>query len=118
MPTSLGTITDFRDRVSKRLKFWILHIRTLIWRRLKVRPVALRVVGWIAFIYRLRLRRAVFIGVTGSCGKTTTKEMVAAVLSSQYKGHKSPGNNNTLEDVIQALLFPERNINSVCRNSA
>lgn len=45
-----------------------------------------------------------FIGVTGSCGKTTTKEMIAAVLSSQYTGHKSPGNNNLLGEVIRSIL--------------
>ncbi|MDH5499453.1 MAG: Mur ligase family protein, partial [Nitrospira sp.] len=45
-----------------------------------------------------------FIGVTGSCGKTTTKEIIAAVLSSQYKGHKSPGNSNVLGEAIRSIL--------------
>ena len=34
------------------------------------------------------------IGVTGTNGKTTTKEMIAAVLSKKYKVFRSPGNLN------------------------
>lgn len=37
------------------------------------------------------------IGVTGSVGKTTAKEMVAAVLSQRFRVHKTAGNkNNTI----------------------
>jgi len=36
----------------------------------------------------------VVIGVTGSNGKTTTKDMVAAVLSARYSVHKNPENFN------------------------
>lgn len=35
------------------------------------------------------------IGITGSVGKTTTKEVAAAVLSQEFKVMKSPGNLNT-----------------------
>ncbi|HLW21886.1 MAG TPA: UDP-N-acetylmuramoyl-tripeptide--D-alanyl-D-alanine ligase [Sphaerochaetaceae bacterium] len=35
------------------------------------------------------------IGVTGSCGKTTTKEMIAAILSTMGKTAKTPGNYNS-----------------------
>lgn len=102
MPPSSETITDCRDRVLSWLKFWVLQIGTGTWRRF--RPIILRVVVWTVSLYRLRLQRVVFIGITGSCGKTTTKEMVAAVLSSQYQGHKSPGNNNILGEVIRSIL--------------
>ncbi len=34
------------------------------------------------------------IAITGSVGKTTTKEFVAAVVSTQYKTHKTEGNHN------------------------
>ncbi len=98
--------TDFRDRVLSWLKFWILHLGTGTWRRLK--PIISRVVVWIVSIYRLSLHRVVFIGVTGSCGKTTTKEMIAAVLETQYKGHKNPGSSNVLGDVIRSILLTGR----------
>ncbi len=35
-----------------------------------------------------------FIGVSGSVGKTSTKEMIASVLSQQFKVHKTQGNFN------------------------
>ncbi len=111
MPTSLENLTDFRGRILRRLiKFWLSHISTYTWWR-QLRPTAWQVVAWITSIYRLRLRRVVFIGVTGSCGKTTTKEMIAAVLSSQYKGHKSKDNSNTLSGVIQSILLTRREYN-------
>jgi UDP-N-acetylmuramoyl-tripeptide--D-alanyl-D-alanine ligase len=105
MPTSLESKAGFRGRILRWLiKFWLSHISTYTWWR-QLRPAAWQVVVWIASIYRLRLRRVVFIGVTGSCGKTTTKEMIAAVLSSQYKGHKSHDNANTLSGVVKSILL-------------
>ena len=35
-----------------------------------------------------------FIGITGSVGKTSTKEMISSVLSQKYKVHKTSGNFN------------------------
>ena len=35
-----------------------------------------------------------FIGITGSVGKTTAKEMTAAVLSAKYNTYKTPGSMN------------------------
>lgn len=49
--------------------------------------------GEIAKQERLRLGMKV-IGITGSVGKTTTKEMVAAVLSKSYRTGKTPVNHN------------------------
>jgi UDP-N-acetylmuramoyl-tripeptide--D-alanyl-D-alanine ligase len=40
------------------------------------------------------LMPAVVVGITGSIGKTTTKEIVANVLSRRYKTLRSPGNLN------------------------
>lgn len=44
------------------------------------------------------------IGITGSAGKTTVKDMLAAALSLKYKVYKSPENNNNEIGVPLALL--------------
>lgn len=47
------------------------------------------------------------VGVTGSFGKTTTKELVASVLSTSGAVHKSPGNYNTEYGLPLAVLEME-----------
>jgi UDP-N-acetylmuramoyl-tripeptide--D-alanyl-D-alanine ligase len=47
----------------------------------------------LATVYRQQLKVRV-IGITGSNGKTTTKDLVASVLSTKYKVHKTQGNYN------------------------
>ena len=47
----------------------------------------------LAHEYR-KLFKIPVIAVTGSVGKTSTKEMIAAILSAKYKVHKSKGNFN------------------------
>lgn len=44
------------------------------------------------------------IGITGSVGKTTTKDMVAAVLGTRYKVLKTEGNMNSREGMPLTLL--------------
>ncbi len=47
------------------------------------------------------------IGITGSVGKTTTKEMTACVLSQKYKTHKTMGNFNNNIGMPLTLLSME-----------
>jgi len=47
------------------------------------------------------------VGVTGSWGKTTTKELVASILSNSGTVHKSPGNYNTEYGLPLSLLEME-----------
>ncbi|SEL12305.1 UDP-N-acetylmuramoyl-tripeptide--D-alanyl-D-alanine ligase [Carnobacterium iners] len=48
------------------------------------------------------------IGITGSNGKTTTKDMTEAVVSSQYRVHKTQGNfNNHIGLPITILEMPQ-----------
>ena len=35
------------------------------------------------------------VGITGSVGKTTTRELIAAALSAKYRVYKTPGNKNS-----------------------
>lgn len=44
------------------------------------------------------------IGITGSNGKTTTKDMTAAIISQKYETHKTSGNENNELGVPKTLL--------------
>ena len=72
-------------------------------------PVCLRVGDTVSALqaaakfWRSRLNVRV-VGVTGSVGKTTTKEIVAAVLSSRYRTLKTQGNLNNHIGLPLALL--------------
>lgn len=61
------------------------------WIRVNDTKRALQAVG---SFYRDRLSLPL-IGITGSVGKTTTREMVACALSSRYQVYKTPGNSNS-----------------------
>lgn len=47
---------------------------------------------------------ATVVGVTGTVGKTTTKELTAAALSARFRTHRSPGNLNSREGLPLALM--------------
>lgn len=51
-----------------------------------------------------QLSRALFIGVTGSSGKTTTKEMLASILRRQAPTMKSYSNNNLFASMPSNLI--------------
>ena len=44
------------------------------------------------------------IGITGSVGKTTTKELISSILETKYKVLKSSGNNNNLIGIPKTLF--------------
>ena len=62
-----------------------------------------RALGALALAYRKRFE-CPFVGVTGSVGKTTTKEMIYAVLSARYDVLKSEGNFNSETGLPLSLL--------------
>jgi UDP-N-acetylmuramoyl-tripeptide--D-alanyl-D-alanine ligase len=68
----------------------------------------LKALGDLAATLRNRFKGPV-IGITGTSGKTTTKEMLASILSRIGEGHKSAGNFNNLIGVPLTLfgLRPE-----------
>ena len=70
------------------------------------RPQDLRLRAGVAAaaIHRRRLRRVTFVGVTGSAGKTTTKELVAAALGSELRGRKTPGGGNGAAVAAKTVL--------------
>ena len=64
-----------------------------------------RVLQRITLWHRGRLRHTVFVGVTGSAGKTTTKDLIAGILDSHIAGgSKSPGSLNWPIDMIRVVL--------------
>ncbi|MCY3771619.1 MAG: UDP-N-acetylmuramoyl-tripeptide--D-alanyl-D-alanine ligase [Gemmatimonadetes bacterium] len=68
----------------------------------EVLPALQAFAGW----HRSRFELPV-IAVTGSNGKTTTKNMIAAVLSERYRVFKTPGNLNSQLGVSEALFTLE-----------
>jgi len=54
--------------------------------------------------HRRRLAGVTFVGITGSCGKTTTKELVAAVLARRGRVTRTPGNHNSAQWVPRTVL--------------
>jgi UDP-N-acetylmuramyl pentapeptide synthase len=61
-----------------------------------------------AALHRRRLPSTTFIGVTGSAGKTTTKDLIAAVLSTRFDGVRSRGGRNNLLGVIRTVAETRR----------
>ena len=67
---------------------------------------ALAALGDLARAWRAKFAVPV-VAVTGSCGKTTTKEMIAQVLSGSFQVHKNPLNLNNLIGLPLTLLEME-----------
>ena len=75
-------------------------------KRAIVVPDTKRALIKIGGLYR-RLFNIPFVGVTGSVGKTTTKEFIHTVLSAQYRTHKNAGNQNNEIGVPNTLFALE-----------
>ena len=58
----------------------------------------------LAKIYRPFLGNTRFIAVTGSCGKTTTKELIADILAQYQPTHRSFDSNNKYFSVARTIL--------------
>jgi len=78
---------------------------------------------FLIFLARIKINRMknlMVIGVTGSYGKTTTKDTLAHILTPKYKTLKTEGNYNTLLGVAKTIiknLRPEHEI-FVCEMAA
>lgn len=67
----------------------------------------LAALGRVAHWYRLR-QDALVIAVTGSVGKTTTKDLIHTALGRQFQGTCSPGNFNNAVGLPKSLLAVEK----------
>jgi UDP-N-acetylmuramoyl-tripeptide--D-alanyl-D-alanine ligase len=68
------------------------------------RPAWVRTKHELARVYRPALRRVCFVGVTGSCGKTTTTALIGAVLASRSRGLTSNQLYNGPEHVALSIF--------------
>ncbi|HSL90425.1 MAG TPA: UDP-N-acetylmuramoyl-tripeptide--D-alanyl-D-alanine ligase, partial [Ignavibacteriaceae bacterium] len=66
-------------------------------------PDTIKALGDVAKIWRSKLNAKV-IGLTGSSGKTTTKEIIAKMLAGKYKVNKTAANNNNHIGVPLTIL--------------
>jgi len=66
-------------------------------------PDSTLALGAFAAAYRMTLPMHV-VGVTGSVGKTTTKEFIYAVLNERFRTHKTDGNHNNHIGLPMSLL--------------
>lgn len=64
-------------------------------------------------VYRKRLNRVTFIGITGSAGKTTTKDMTAHILGNFAPCQKTNLSSNTLR-AIPATIWYTRKAHRYC----
>ncbi len=95
-----GTYVDVSEPLSPVPSSLTLPIRLIT-------PNSLRALQDLAAWWRKKFSFQV-IGVTGSVGKTITKETIAAVLSQRYRTFKSEGNLNSETGLPLALLSLER----------
>lgn len=75
------------------LDFFIIHVKD-----------TLQALQDLAHFHRMKYRHTPLIGVTGSNGKTTVKEMIAAILNQRYVTLKSQGNLNNLIGLPLSVL--------------
>lgn len=81
--------------------------RALLFAAALLKPIEGLLITRLSFRARRHLRRSrpkIAIGITGSYGKTTAKEIIAAVLAQKFRVHKTPENINTLLGVARWLM--------------
>ncbi|TFH00577.1 MAG: aminoacyl-tRNA hydrolase [Calditrichales bacterium] len=77
----------------------------------KIIPLKLKY--FIAILHRRRINHVTFIGITGSAGKTTTKDLTASILSVFGHCQKTYLSCNTM-DVIPATVWRTRKAHRYC----
>ncbi len=76
-------------------------------------PDTLKALGILSAYWKKRVSPKFTVGVTGSVGKTTTKEMIASVLKEKYKTHCTAGNLNNHIGVPITLIRIEKDTEAV-----
>lgn len=76
-------------------------------------PDTLKALGALAAYWKKRVDPEITVGVTGSVGKTTTKELIASVLKEKYRTHFTSGNFNNHVGVPITLIRIEEGCQAV-----
>ena len=69
---------------------------------------SIEALGGLAKVWRSKLNAKV-VSITGSAGKTTTKDMIGTLISEKYKTKKTSGNNNNHIGVPLTILDANKN---------
>jgi len=75
-------------------------LKRIFFRILNYQPI----LDSLAFVWRRLLFHTTFIAITGSVGKTTTKECIARILSAHFSTVKTKYNHNDLQGVPRTIL--------------
>lgn len=73
----------------------------------------LKALGALSAYWKKKVAPRITVGVTGSVGKTTTKELIASVLKEKYKTHCTSGNFNNHIGVPITLIRIEKDAQAV-----
>lgn len=76
-------------------------------------PDTLKALGQLSAYWKRLVSPTLTVGVTGSVGKTTTKELIALVLKGKYKTHFTTGNLNNHIGVPITLIRIEKDCEAV-----
>ncbi|HSH13547.1 MAG TPA: Mur ligase family protein, partial [Desulfurivibrionaceae bacterium] len=63
---------------------------------------------WLALVHSKRLKQVGFVGITGSAGKTTAKDLSAAILSTAGECYSTPSSMNYPDGIARILLKVSR----------
>ena len=73
---------------------------------------SVKALGRLASQHREKRKDLQVVGITGSVGKTTTKEMVYSVMSEKFNVHKTHGNHNSLVGLPMSILTLDESYNA------
>ncbi len=76
-------------------------------------PDTLKALGQLSAYWKKKVSPAITVGITGSVGKTTTKELIASVLKGKYKTHFTTGNLNNHIGVPITLIRIDQDCEAV-----
>ncbi len=103
---------DFIPDVAEKCSAVLTEVKTDLMDCIVV-PDTLKALGVLSAYWKKKVNPPITVGVTGSVGKTTTKELIASVLKEKYKTHFTEGNLNNHIGVPITLIRIEEGCEAV-----